>query len=1586
MAANDVQINIIGKDQATGAFQSVLQSAEKTSRGVQGLGTGVGSLNTSFRDAQSSALSFDSVLASAGGYAMAIAGVQGLGEALHATVGEAIDFYTTMQTGSISLAGSLISMGQLNGQDLTWNQSLLMSKKLMSDLSDQALVTGASTKEISDVFRGMIPNALNAGMTLDQTLKLAGTLTTTGKAMGLNGNILMRDVQDLISGKNVERTKLGALLGITGEDIAQAKQSAGGLFDFLSKRLQGEMQANQKYLESFEGRWNHLKESIARVGGVGLDTTFKAATDEMAAIANQFVKVNNETHQVEFVNPDMIEKVQAAGQVVMNFGGQVKEFANDIKGIAIPALTGLGVGIDFVSQHAAIMGEVLIGTWVARKLNTYVVDYQNAIHGAAEAQTFLGRAVIDTRNKVMEETAAMQAQRAAYLQKAQESMASIAVASTPVYGNTKNIANEIALEAQLGRQVTNTAAAEAGKMVAINTARNAFEGANAALLAGERELAIKILESNTTMEARGIAAGTMSARATQAIQLIQMGETELAQKILVTNAALDWQGNAAVSSAAKVTEGATAGKLAQAELAAVTNTTTGATIGAGIQAETMGNKMVTAGNVAKTAVGKLGTAIFALSGGWIGVAIATTLAAVELDKYMSRLKDYNKNHTFQGIDGKYYTYTQDGQVAPAMDPNGSIFGDGHGNGYATWNPGASGMGAAGPTDIPGDDVKQSILDQELAYEEQKHQEEIQKAADEQKQQQEKWLEIQKNLANDPQYQKTQQEIEDMMRQVTGKYDGEGSGKKTAAEKAAEKAAKEAAHQAQQIAEANHQYAETIKQNAQKIQQANEKIAGILASEDEKLLQYNGTQLDIDLAKNKKDWMDLAKQIHGAAVNLKTLSFSTASHTTMGGGLGAQLYSLAASKDGMPYLLGGDGISATDCGKLFVDGVAQATGVTIGRTVDNIEDYAKSNGAWHPAGDGYVPQVGDGVVVLDGGHIVMSNGRGGYVGANSSTGVVEKDSVTDDFGQPVGYVSVSQLFPNYDNSSAPVQPSISQDTAMLQGQSPEVQALVHAAQETSSDIGLILAIAMRESGGDTLSGINMAPNGGMMQVTEQSASDYGINDIYPQWRDDMEQNALAGIYILSHKIAEQGGDVWAGVKAYNGSGPAADEYESQVQGNYNSLGADDAINLAPTSFTRYAPPGTQEGLDKNNRIKTLADQKAYQDWAIRYRKQQEETSVMMNNLELTDAPDGREAAIQTQGQAEINANNDKWKDYYKASGDEQASRAYLNALNLKSVDETNTKLRDNRSAEYDEQKQHLTSLGYLQRSYQRDIDEQQQAALQNFISTQKQELAEMQLTTAEKTKLEQSLYENQKSLDTLMAKTSWSGGLASLQQEMRSYSQDIGSAMTEGWNNITGSMEGAFSNLLTENKSFAERMKNLYISIGNEILNTTMKIIMQGLIMNSVMKAMGSGTSFNFGSVLSSMGISGNVGGTSLGLDTEWSSGLSMVGSFASGGTVPSGYALVGENGAELIYNKTPGYVYNARETSDILGKVANGQDAGSSSGAHSVNMTLVNKSGQNLQVSNPSVSFNGTKLVASAVIDIVKNNRYGVRTMLKGMV
>lgn len=72
------------------------------------------------------------------------------------------------------------------------------------------------------------------------------------------------------------------------------------------------------------------------------------------------------------------------------------------------------------------------------------------------------------------------------------------------------------------------------------------------------------------------------------------------------------------------------------------------------------------------------------------------------------------------------------------------------------------------------------------------------------------------------------------------------------------------------------------------------------------------------------------------------------------------------------------------------------------------DAARAAGAWHDEGDGYVPKAGDGVVVLGDNHIVISDGNGGYTGANSSTGVIAKPSVTGDFGAITGYVDTSLL--------------------------------------------------------------------------------------------------------------------------------------------------------------------------------------------------------------------------------------------------------------------------------------------------------------------------------------------------------------------------------------------------------------------------------------------------------------------------------------------------------------------------------------------------------------------------------------------------
>ena len=124
---------------------------------------------------------------------------------------------------------------------------------------------------------------------------------------------------------------------------------------------------------------------------------------------------------------------------------------------------------------------------------------------------------------------------------------------------------------------------------------------------------------------------------------------------------------------------------------------------------------------------------------------------------------------------------------------------------------------------------------------------------------------------------------------------------------------------------------------------------------------------------------------------------------------------------------------------------------------------------------------------------------------------------------------------------------------INSDNPFIGYVVKAANDQGIDPKIALAIAARESGGDDVNAIHMAKGGGLMQITEDSAGWYGVNDLYPDWRSDPEQNAEAGMYILKKKIEEAGGDTWAGVRGYNGAGEAADQYLNQIQQNYDNLG-------------------------------------------------------------------------------------------------------------------------------------------------------------------------------------------------------------------------------------------------------------------------------------------------------------------------------------------------------------------------------------------------------------------------------------------------
>lgn len=219
-------------------------------------------------------------------------------------------------------------------------------------------------------------------------------------------------------------------------------------------------------------------------------------------------------------------------------------------------------------------------------------------------------------------------------------------------------------------------------------------------------------------------------------------------------------------------------------------------------------------------------------------------------------------------------------------------------------------------------------------------------------------------------------------------------------------------EAAKAAKAQEQAAKKTQQAAEKLTSAVERLNDMIRSLTLQSLEIDGSQYEIDKLNAKNQYESNNK-------NIRDIIRSAAGLNSVGGGSGEASGVLAAANAqlGKAYSLGADGTWATDCGKLFADSVKETFGKDVPRYVPSIMDAAAAAGAWHPAGDGYTPQAGDGVVVLGDNHIVISDGNGGYTGANSSTGVVAKQSVEGDFGAVTGYVDTAKLVGTSASASA-----------------------------------------------------------------------------------------------------------------------------------------------------------------------------------------------------------------------------------------------------------------------------------------------------------------------------------------------------------------------------------------------------------------------------------------------------------------------------------------------------------------------------------------------------------------------------------------
>lgn len=138
----------------------------------------------------------------------------------------------------------------------------------------------------------------------------------------------------------------------------------------------------------------------------------------------------------------------------------------------------------------------------------------------------------------------------------------------------------------------------------------------------------------------------------------------------------------------------------------------------------------------------------------------------------------------------------------------------------------------------------------------------------------------------------------------------------------------------------------------------------------------------------------------------------------------------------------------------------------------------------------------------------------------------------------------------------------------------VAMIYEAAEKFGVDGNWLLAIAMRESGGDTVDGISQdaynpdGPAWGVMQITEdqQGLDENGnvitIETAYPNFRTDAWENIQAGAAIYKYKVELfANGDFYTGAGWYYGSGNT--EYANKIAKNVEAIaGIDPSIYKNP----------------------------------------------------------------------------------------------------------------------------------------------------------------------------------------------------------------------------------------------------------------------------------------------------------------------------------------------------------------------------------------------------------------------------------------
>lgn len=341
-------------------------------------------------DSSSRALgpAFASAAGQAAGLVTALTGLYGLADMSAELIKRPFEFAKGMETNSLGIAGILQSMTELNGKQLEWNQAMSISQGILRDLNDAALRTAATSEDLVEAFRALLGPGLAAGMDIDQLKEFTTVGVNAVKSLGLPRNQIVQELRDLVQGGiRPQSSTLAVALGLTDADIAAAKASSEGLFEFLMKRMEGFKTAARETPKTMAGLMDQISEGYTRSAATGTEEIYNYYKETLAKVANLFLD-----QQSFELNPNAVSSMADFSKHVVNAAKGIGEVGEVAGNVAAPAVKKLGTGLAFVADNIPLIAGG-IALWKFGTIATDIYQVMANTNGAYQAQSLLGGAV-----------------------------------------------------------------------------------------------------------------------------------------------------------------------------------------------------------------------------------------------------------------------------------------------------------------------------------------------------------------------------------------------------------------------------------------------------------------------------------------------------------------------------------------------------------------------------------------------------------------------------------------------------------------------------------------------------------------------------------------------------------------------------------------------------------------------------------------------------------------------------------------------------------------------------------------------------------------------------------------------------------------------------------------------------------------------------------------------------------------------------------------------------------------------------------------------------------------------------------------